>query len=82
MLYNNLKEEYVIIMKIHPFVKNIPKIDEKYSDFIIDLSKEREINDLLFVSDILITDYSSVCFEFALLNRPMIFFAYDMNSYL
>lgn len=82
MLYNNLKEEYVIIMKIHPFVKNIPKIDEKYSDFIIDLSKEREINDLLFVSDILITDYSSVCFEFALLNRPMIFFAYDMNSYI
>ena len=82
LLYRNLSDEYVIIMKLHPFVKNVPEIDSKYSEFIIDLSEEREINDLLFVSDILITDYSSVCFEFSLLNRPMIFFAYDMDEYI
>lgn len=82
LMYRNLSDEYVIIMKLHPFVKNVPEIDEKYSEFIIDLSDEREINDLLFVSDILITDYSSVCFEFSLLNRPMIFFAYDMDEYI
>lgn len=81
-MYNEFGKEYVVIMKLHPFVKNVPKIDEKYSDFIIDLSTEREINDLLFISDILITDYSSVCFEYSLLNRPMIFFAYDMEAYI
>ena len=81
-LYNELSDEYVIIMKLHPFIKNIPTIDKKYEKFIIDLTSEREINDLLFVSDILITDYSSVCFEYSLLNRPMIFFAYDMEEYI
>lgn len=81
-LYNELCNEYVIIMKLHPFIKNVPTIDKKYEKFIIDLSSEREINDLLFVSDILITDYSSVCFEYSLLNRPMIFFAYDMEEYI
>lgn len=81
-MFNEFGKEYVVIMKLHPFVKDVPKIDEKYSDFIIDLSAEREINDLLFISDILITDYSSVCFEYSLLNRPMIFFAYDMEAYI
>lgn len=81
-LYESLGEEYIIIMKLHPFIKDVPIIDEIYKDFIIDLSNEREINDLLFISDILITDYSSVCFEYALLNRPMIFFAYDLEEYI
>lgn len=81
-IYENLKEEYMFIVKMHPFVKDMPKWSEKYPDFVLDLSSEREINDLLFISDILITDYSSVCFEFSLLNRPMIFFAYDMDDYI
>lgn len=81
-MYKSFSDEYVFILKLHPFIKNIPEIDEKYKDFVIDLSAEREINDLLFVSDVLITDYSSVCFEFSLLNKPMIFFAYDMEDYI
>ena len=81
-LYETLGDEYVIIMKLHPFIKDVPIWGDKYSDFIVDLSHEREINDLLFVSDLLITDYSSVCFEYALLNRPMIFFAYDLEEYI
>ncbi|MGL6107356.1 CDP-glycerol glycerophosphotransferase family protein [Romboutsia sp.] len=81
-MYNKLSDDYVMIMKLHPFISNILKIDEKYKEFIIDLSFEREINHLLFVSDILITDYSSVCFEYSLLNRPMIFFAYDLEEYI
>ena len=80
--YQAFNEEYMMIMKLHPFIKNIQEIPEKYIDFVLDLTDEREINDLLFVADILITDYSSVCFEFALLNRPMIFFAYDLEEYI
>ncbi|WEG13144.1 CDP-glycerol glycerophosphotransferase family protein [Pullulanibacillus sp. KACC 23026] len=81
-LYHALKDEYVFLFKIHPFVKNDFSIPYEYSDFFYDFSEYREINDLLFVTDILITDYSSVCFEFALLNRPMIFYAYDVEEYV
>lgn len=81
-LYHELKEEYVFLFKIHPFVKNDFSIPYEYSDFFYDFSSYREINDLLFITDILITDYSSVCFEFALLNRPMLFFAFDVEEYV
>lgn len=81
-LYNELKDEYVFLFKIHPFVKNDFNIPYQYKDFFYDFSDYREINDLLFVTDILITDYSSVCFEFALLNKPMLFFAYDIEEYV
>ncbi|GAF17459.1 polyribitolphosphotransferase [Bacillus sp. JCM 19046] len=81
-LYDNLKDEYVFIFKIHPFVNNKVTIPYQYVDFFYDFSEYREVNDLLFVTDILVTDYSSVCFEFALLNKPMIFFAYDVEEYI
>ncbi|MGG0720092.1 CDP-glycerol glycerophosphotransferase family protein [Robertmurraya massiliosenegalensis] len=81
-LYEEFKDEYVFLFKIHPFVKNDFNIPYQYSDFYYDLSSYREINDLLFITDILITDYSSVCFEFALLNKPMLFFAYDVEDYV
>src|SRR5699024_9512113 len=45
-------------------------------------SEFREINDLLLITDLLITDYSSVCFEFALLNKPMLFFGFDVEEYV
>ena len=75
-------DEYIVICKFHPFIKQRMYIPKEYNNFIIDLSHEREINDLLFVTDILITDYSSVCFECSLLNKPMIFFAYDLEEYI
>ncbi|RBQ22657.1 hypothetical protein ALNOE001_16120 [Candidatus Methanobinarius endosymbioticus] len=82
-LHNNVedKTEYVLIIKHHPFIKEKTKIPEKYKDNIIDLSKDYEINDLLFTIDVLITDYSSVIFEAALLNIPMLFYAHDLEEY-
>ena len=41
----------------------------------------REINDLLFITDILITDYSSLIFDYALVGKPIIFFTYDLEEY-
>lgn len=70
------------MFKIHPFVKNKLEIPYEYADFFYDFSEYREINDLLLVTDLLITDYSSVCFEFALLNKPMLFFAFDVEQYI
>jgi CDP-ribitol ribitolphosphotransferase len=54
---------------------------EMYSDFFIDVSDEKDIEDLMIVSDVLVTDYSSVIFDYYLLDRPLVFFAYDINEY-
>lgn len=81
-LYNELHQEYIFLFKNHPFVNNKLNIPYEYAEFFYDFSDYREINDLLLVTDILITDYSSVCFEFALLNKPMLFYAFDVEKYI
>lgn len=76
-----LKTNSVMLIKMHPFVKKALTIPAKYKDVIIDASEFREINDMLFITDILITDYSSVIYEFSLFNKPMIFYAFDRMKY-
>ncbi|WP_337018830.1 CDP-glycerol glycerophosphotransferase family protein [Oceanobacillus massiliensis] len=78
-LYDNLSEEYILIVKFHPAVTyTLPKV---YEDFIFDLSSYNDTNALLLITDILITDYSSIPFEFSLLDKPTIFYAYDKEEY-
>lgn len=69
-----------IVFKMHPFVKGFG-IPEGHDDVFADESGKREVNDLLFSASILITDYSSVIYEFSLLDRPVIFYAYDLAEY-
>jgi teichoic acid glycerol-phosphate primase len=74
-------DDYVLILKIHPAVKNKINIPAELSHFAHDFSSYHHLNELLFVTDILITDYSSIPFEYCLLNRPIIFFLYDLEEY-
>lgn len=76
-----LKTKSVMLIKMHPFVKTTLQIPNKYKDVIIDASSFREINDILFITDIVITDYSSVIYEFSLFNKPMLFYAFDRIKY-
>jgi len=76
-----LKEDYICIFKLHPFIKNRPKYEISKDPFYLDLTNEREINDLLFITDVLITDYSSVIFEYSFFKRPVIFFTPDLEKY-
>lgn len=78
-LHNALNNEYIIVIKTHPLVRNT--INSKYDDFAIDLSHYKNINHLLLITDILITDYSSIPYEFSLLEKQMIFYAYDVQQY-
>ncbi len=71
----------LLLVKMHPFVKKPIKIPEEYKDYILDMSEYREVNDILFISDVMITDYSSVMYEFSLLRRPMYFYAFDQRMY-
>ncbi len=68
-LYKELNDNEVFVIKYHPFIKNKLEIKDEYKDKIVDLTKEREINDLLLITDLLITDYSSVIFEYALIRK-------------
>lgn len=79
-LQKKLSEDYIILFRAHYFVAN--KFDfEKYNGFVYDVSKIDDINELYIISDILITDYSSVFFDYANLKKPMIFFMYDLEYY-
>ena len=78
-----LDDDYVVILKLHPAVnENSVYIPEEYKDKVLNLTRYNDINDLLIITDVLISDYSSVIFEYALLEKPMIFFAYDLESYV
>ena len=67
-------------MKTHPFTKKI-KINNKLSN-IKDVSNEvRDTHEMLAISDILITDYSSVMFDFSLTEKPIVFYFYDLDKY-
>lgn len=81
MLYENFSDEYVLLIKHHPFIKKKTEISNKAKKFAFDVTADMNIEDLLFVSDICISDYSSLVFEYSLFERPMIFFAYDLDEY-
>lgn len=81
-------ENYIFLFKWHPghyyqMQKQgiIPYDLEKYENFFYDFSDKRDINELLLITDVLITDYSSVIFDYALLNKPVVYFVYDYDVY-
>ncbi len=80
-LLNELGDDWAVIVKYHPFIKNPPEIPESVKNSVFDFGDEREINDILFITDVLVTDYSSVIFENAILNNPLVLYAPDLEEY-
>ncbi|RFA34459.1 CDP-glycerol--glycerophosphate glycerophosphotransferase [Virgibacillus dokdonensis] len=78
-MYKELSNEYVLFIKLHPAIKN--KLQSAFKTFMYDVSDYPDTNQLLIITDMLITDYSSIPFEYALFEKPMIFFAYDLETY-
>ena len=74
-------DEYVVLFKMHPWVLVDIKIPKQYAKKMIDVKKYPNINDLFYITDLLITDYSSNIYEYSLMRRPMLFFAYDEIQY-
>ena len=72
---------YVFLIKMHPFIKEACDIPEDCWSEIYDFSSYPDINELYYITDILITDYSSNYFEYAQLKRPVIFYTYDREIY-
>ncbi len=80
-MQRELGDEYVLLLRMHVVVSNKVYIPEEYRDFVYNVSNYPDIQELYLVTDVLITDYSSVMFDFANMNRPILFFTYDFEMY-
>jgi len=74
-----LGDDHVLLLRMHTKAEaNVPHTAD---GFVADVTRYPDITDLYLVSDVLITDYSSVMFDFAATGRPMLFFTYDLERY-
>ncbi len=77
------EKDAVFLIRLHPFVPERPEIPPELGDRVVDVTdRPVETNDLLLVTDLLVTDYSSIVFEYATLRRPMLFYAWDLDEYV
>jgi CDP-glycerol glycerophosphotransferase len=76
----SLADKYILLVRMH---SNIKHINPSFFDsaFTFNVSNYNDIQDLYVISDVLITDYSSVFFDFAVLKKPIIFYPYDIDVY-
>lgn len=74
-------EGTILLLRMHVLVSNAVTIPESLRHRILDVSGHPDIQELYLASDVLITDYSSVFFDYSLLRRPIIFYAYDLENY-
>lgn len=58
------------------------KLSDRYRSFAADLTRHHDVTELMLIADVLVTDYSSVMFDFANTGRPMVFFTYDYDDYV
>lgn len=76
------KKDVIVLMRLHPTLLDIVDTQELISeDFVRNASSYDSIQELLIASDMLITDYSSTMFEFALLKKPCFLYTPDVKSY-
>lgn len=80
MWESKLKSEYVLLFRTHPYTNKLLGVE--FNDFVIDCTNYPSINELMKVSDILISDYSATIFDYSILERPIICFAYDIDEYV
>ena len=65
-----------VLIRLHPQVHSDAAVDGA-----VDVTDYENINELCMISDLLITDYSSICMDFSLMKKPMVFYAYDLDKY-
>ncbi|SCD68100.1 MULTISPECIES: bifunctional glycosyltransferase/CDP-glycerol:glycerophosphate glycerophosphotransferase [unclassified Streptomyces] len=73
----DLGGDHVLLVRRHYLVGgSVPD-----TDFVRDVSRHQDVAELLLISDVLVTDYSSIMFDFAQTGRPMLFHTYDLAHY-
>ncbi|MHD0396629.1 bifunctional glycosyltransferase/CDP-glycerol:glycerophosphate glycerophosphotransferase [Staphylococcus simulans] len=79
-LYKQLGDDTIILLRMHYLIANALDLSG-YENFAIDVSDYDDVSEIFLISDALITDYSSVMFDYGILKRPQFFFAYDIEKY-
>ena len=79
-LRGKLADEYILLIRLHHFAASSYKVPQDKT-FIFDAGGYSSIEALYKIADIMVTDYSSVMFDFALTGKPMIFYTYDLEEY-
>ena len=74
-----LGDKFVLLFRAHYEVVNA--LDIKDNDFVKDVSNYENLNELMLASDMLISDYSSIFFDYSIMGKPMLCFAYDYERY-
>ena len=80
-LYENLSQDHVLLVRLHHLVVDDLEIPDEMEGFVMDLSDYDDIAELYLISDILVTDYSSVFFDYAHSKKPILFFVPDIEKY-
>lgn len=83
-LQRELGKEYAIVTRWHPALqRNIKKGIKESSNCedVLDVSEYDDVNELLIAADILVTDYSSIIFDYYFANKPVVYFVYDLEEY-
>ncbi len=76
-----LGDDWAILIKLHPYLTEKFTCSDANKERMVDCS-HWDVNDVLFVTDFLVTDYSSVIFEASILNIPMAFYAKDLEEFI
>ena len=76
-----LKDDYIVLFKPHYLIINDYKSTNDLQGFLYNIDADQDISPLYLITDILITDYSSVFYDFAVMNKPMYFYMYDLKDY-
>lgn len=74
-----LGKDYILLFRTHPYTNKL--LGVVFNEFVRDYVNYPSINDLMMISDILISDYSATIFDYSILERPIISFAYDYDDY-
>ncbi len=72
-----LGDEYEIFIRLHPQIH----VSDRETLGATDVTDYPDVRKLILASDVLVTDYSSICMDFAFLNKKTVFFAYDLDWY-
>lgn len=83
-LKSTIGEDYAVLVKLHPHLSkgfSVKDLPEEMHGFVYDISNVFSISSALCFADMVVSDYSSLIFEYSLFERPMIFYAYDLESY-
>jgi CDP-glycerol glycerophosphotransferase len=74
-----LGSDHVLLLRLHSMVSD--RLEPQPGSPVLDVSDHAEPADLYLAADVLVTDYSSAMFDFAVTGKPMLFFTYDLERY-